>query len=413
MKKTLLLLLSVSLLLISFSGCNKTKEPDVWDGSIAETFACGDGSEKKPYTIENASQLALLAQEVNAGTDYKGKYISLNRDLDLHNCEWTPIGNGTHSFNGIFDGNNHKISNLKITNVIDFTTEDSGKEINQYTTGLFGSCYDAIIKDIKIDKASISVQNITNAYAIMGGVLIGTMRTDLASEVSNVNVAHANITCSFELENAYSSLRVGGIIGYVYGNDESSIKMDNINADTTISIENGSASYNLVGGIVGEASTNNLFDVNNCASYLSVNIDTENCYLQHNYFGAFGSMQTKNNIVSVSNIFSKVTTNKIHDISHGYSAYNANAIIGETNHAKQKDGTTIGGYKFQNLFGYVEQVDTSTGETSKATQLYELPSHAVYTETNCLGCESLPTNHGFDTSVWDLTDLSRPKVKMN
>ena len=60
-------------------------------------------------------------------------------------------------------------------------------------------------------------------------------------------------------------------------------------------------------------------------------------------------MQTQNDIVSISNVFSKVTTNKIYEISHGYSAYNANAIAGEIYHAKQKDGTRIGGYEFKNL----------------------------------------------------------------
>jgi hypothetical protein len=122
-------------------------------------------------------------------------------------------------------------------------------------------------------------------------------------------------------------------------------------------------------------------------------------------------MLAKNDIVSMSNVFSKVKTNKIREIFHGYASYNANAIMGETYHGKQKDGSLIGGYKFQNLFGYVEQVDASTGETAKSTQLYELPTHTIYTETNCIGCESLPANHGFDASVWDLTDLSNPKGK--
>lgn len=411
--KKFVLLLALCLLVISFSGCNKTKEPDVWNGSIAESFASGNGSEKKPYIIETTSQLAFLAQEVNSGTDYKGKYISLNCDLDLNNCEWTPIGNGTHSFNGIFDGNNHTISNLKITNGVTFTADNASGKSNQYITGLFGSCYNATIKNITIDKASISVQNITNANAVMGGVLIGTIRSDSSAEISNISIVETKIDCAFELENNSSSLRVGGIIGYLFGSDNSSIVLKNINSDAIISIEYGRAAYNLVGGIVGAASTQNLFDVSNCASYLSVNIDTENSYMQHNYFGAFGSIQPQNDIVSISNVFSKLTINKIHDISHGYSAYNANAIAGEINHVKQKDGTRIGGYKFQNLFGYVEQVDASTGEIVKLKQLYELSSRVIYTETNCFGCESLPTDHCFNASVWNLTDLSNPKIKMN
>lgn len=407
------LLLSISLLFVTFSGCTETKVTDIWDGSIAEAFAGGDGSKKNPYTIEKASQLALLAQEVNAGTDYKEKYISLDCDLDLQNREWTPIGNGINSFNGIFDGNDHTISNLKITNGFEFTAKYPHGESAECTTGLFGSCYDATVKNITINKASVAIQNITVPTAVRVGVLIGTIHSDSSAEISNVTVTDADITGAFHLDNSFTSLRVGGIIGSLYGNNDSSIKMNNINSDTTVSIENGRAGYNLVGGIVGTALIYNLLDVNNCASYLSANIDTENSYTYYIYLGAFGSMTitNDNDFVSISNVFSKVTTNKIYDVFHGYPAYYANAIMGELNHGKQKDGTRIGGYKFQNLFGYVEQVDAATGKTAKTTRLYDA-SDVIYSETNCLGCESLPEDHGFKASVWDLTDLSKPKVKM-
>lgn len=401
MRKFLVLLLAVSLLAVSFSGCNKTREPDVWDGSIAENFAGGDGSEKNPYKIEKASQLALLAQEVNSGTDYKGKFFSLKNDLNLNSCEWAPIGNGNNSFNGIFDGNNHTISNLKITNGFAFTWDGETKQ--QYTTGLFGSCYNTTIKNITIDKASVTIQNINNAHNVTGGILVGTLRSDSTAEISNVSIVDANIACAFECENNSSSLCVGGIIGTLTGNNNSSIIMKNINTNTDISIENGSASANAVGGIVGWNFIGHLFDISNCASYLSVNINTETCYSQYNSFGAFGAMVNLNN-VSIINVFSKVTTNKIRDISHGSFAYDANAIIGCTLKAK------IGEYDFINLFGYVEQADASTGETVKSMQLYEIPSDVVYNEINCLGCESLPTGHVFDAYVWDLTDLSNPKV---
>lgn len=404
------LLLVVGLLMFSFSGCSKLPKSDVWDGSIAENFAEGDGSEKQPYIIEKASQLAFLAQEVNAGVDYRGKYIILTCDLDLNNQEWTPIGNGTHYFNGTFDGNGCTISNLKITNGAKFTTETSRGETNQYTAGLFGSCLDATITNITIDKAKISIQNITDSSVIMGGVLIGTMCAESLTEISNVNVVDANITCLFELKSESSSLRVGGVVGYVYGNDYSAINIENINTVAAISIAKGKASYNLVGGIVGAASINKLCNVNNCASYLSINIDTQNSYMQKNYFGAFGSMSTRNDIVSISNVFSEITTNKIQDVSHGYFAYEANAIIGETHQAKQSNGAVFGGYSFENLFGYIKQVNAAEEKSAKSTQLYNLPSHVIYTEKNCLGCESLPPDHSFDASVWNLTDLSHPKI---
>ena len=34
-----------------------------------------------------------------------------------------------------------------------------------------------------------------------------------------------------------------------------------------------------------------------------------------------------------------------------------------------------------------------------------------FSQINCSGCESLPENNGFDPDIWDLTDLSNPKLK--
>ena len=435
MKKMLALLLSIVLCTAVFSGCNKHQDTntnnesvtqtnpdidneditktdsDIWDGSISESFAAGDGSENNPYIIENASQLAYLSKEVNSGADYQGKFFTLNSDLDLNNIKWTPIGNGINSFNGIFDGNNHTVSNLKITSGALFTTTVASIEINKYTTGLFGSCQNSTLKNITINKASVNVQDIASASCIMGGILLGSLTCDSSAEISNITILDTNITCEFGVQTGSSSLRLGGIIGDVSGKEESSIKINNINSDTTVSIQNGDTSYNIIGGIAGSISARNLMDVNNCASYLSVMI-AEDPYIAENYFGAFGSITAINNIVSISNIFSKVTTNKINVVSHGYATYTANAIMGATSHAKQKDNSVIGGYKLHNLFGYVEQVDTITGEIVKTTQLYDFPSHAIYTENNCIGCESLPADHKFDTSIWNLTDLSKPQVKI-
>ena len=78
--------------------------PNVWDGSIAESFAGGTGTEDDPYLIEDGSQLAYLAQQVNSGNS--GYYYKLTNDIVLNNevltidfelsgtpvNQWTPIG---------------------------------------------------------------------------------------------------------------------------------------------------------------------------------------------------------------------------------------------------------------------------------------------------------------------------------
>ena len=68
-----------------------------WDGTVAEDFAGGDGSEGSPIKIANAKQLAYFEKQVNGGENYEGKYIKLTADIDLGGREWTPIGSDTSS----------------------------------------------------------------------------------------------------------------------------------------------------------------------------------------------------------------------------------------------------------------------------------------------------------------------------
>ena len=92
------------------------------------------------------------------------------------------------------------------------------------------------------------------------------------------------------------------------------------------------------------------------------------------------------------------------------SAIVSHAIIGEAYYYALKDDPTAIGYKFENVFGCVEHID-KTGEKQIFTKLYELPSGLDFAQVNCQGCDVLPENHGFDTSVWDLSDLTKPKLK--
>ncbi len=63
--------------------------PNPWDGSIAEDFGEGSGTEDDPYLIDSASQLALLASKVNSGELYMGKYFKLTTDLALNDESFT------------------------------------------------------------------------------------------------------------------------------------------------------------------------------------------------------------------------------------------------------------------------------------------------------------------------------------
>jgi hypothetical protein len=211
--------------------------------------------------------------------------------------------------------------------------------------------------------------------------------------------------------NSARSLHVGGVCGYVTAKKGADTFASKLQSDVTVSLEEGETSYNYVGGLFGNISSLGACDITNAASYLTLDLDNEHNYWADNRFGAFGITLTANDVFSITNVFSKVTVDEINVNIHGYSAYTANAIIGEAFHGKQSDGTVVGGYEFNNLFGFVQQLDQTTGVREVQETLYHMPTHAIYMESNCRGCESLPTDSGFDTGIWELNDPSMPKIK--
>lgn len=194
-------------------------ETDVWDGTTASGFAGGTGTEGDPWLIENAEQLAYLAQQVNNGTDYERKHFRLVSDLDLRGNEWTPIGTYRKPFWGGFDGGGHTITGMTITGNRDYV-------------GLFGECHNftaasSYIKSVTVKRANISGRNFVGAIAGEG----------------------ANIFDCYSIENTICANRcVGGICGSLTGNISGCYNSSSVSGNSTAGGIMGSASYN---GIVG------------------------------------------------------------------------------------------------------------------------------------------------------------------
>ena len=167
MRKLLTLISAVAL------SCN-LMAVNVWDGT-SEPWTNGSGTYDNPYLIETASNLAYLAEKVNEGYQAQGMavfaetYFLMTDDLDLNNINWTPIGYVNTSlegfyFAGVFDGDYHTISNLKI-------------QTNAEITGLFAGIADGpdgywnptIIENLFVTGATI-----TSTGLGVGGV-VGAM----------------------------------------------------------------------------------------------------------------------------------------------------------------------------------------------------------------------------------------------
>ena len=131
-----------------------------WDDS-ADTSWYVDHETDTEYHITTAEQLAGLAQLVNADpgtTNFAGKTIYLENDLDLSGHEWISIGTvlggdcPEYSFCGVFDGQDHVISKLYSH---ESAIEGADESHNLLRNALFGSVYNGEVKNLGVADAEI------------------------------------------------------------------------------------------------------------------------------------------------------------------------------------------------------------------------------------------------------------------
>lgn len=143
-------------------------------------------SEQDPYLIIYATQLVKLANDVNDGIKYYGKFFKLGNDIDMDGIAFEGIGYGfgSNEFQGNFNGDNKTISNV----TIDRPTEDY--------IGFFGKPDYGTIKNLILDGA-----NITGRFYV--GVLAGKCNKN----IQNCLVLNSSVTTNTGTNN----------IGIVYG----------------------------------------------------------------------------------------------------------------------------------------------------------------------------------------------------
>ncbi|MFR4348804.1 MAG: GLUG motif-containing protein [Ruminococcus sp.] len=229
---------------------------EVWDGSIAESFAGGKGTKDDPYQIATGSQLAYFAKRVNAeeyGEKYADTYFELTENIDLGGKEWTPVGEtvadlimGGHEyfvFSGNFDGNGYIIKNLTI-----------GTETSPYSgdvCGLFGAT-SGTIEDVVLENVCINYVggNHSSGYGFrMGGALVGYSMGDI------VNCTVIGLDMKAGSDGSYVALNsIGGLVGIqdggttvshsrVSGKIEESTKKGNVGGFVGTLAKGSSAKY--------------------------------------------------------------------------------------------------------------------------------------------------------------------------
>ena len=167
-----------------------------------DTNVAADAKLFPEHTIASVADFKAFRDAVNADDSYtfKGITVKLTSNLDLGNEAWTPIGLDSYNknFKGVFDGQNHTISNLKVTHA--------------KTAGLFGCMNQGAVRNLVVDGLEIT----SNHYA--GGIVAWIEKGAYDVAIDHCIVKNGTIASSPELvDSKYDNGdKVGGIIGYAY-----------------------------------------------------------------------------------------------------------------------------------------------------------------------------------------------------
>lgn len=226
----------------------ETTEPEKPNNneSSSVAFAGGKGTQKEPYKVSTPAQLNAVRNDLSA------HYIQIN-DIDMSSYDnWQPIGNVIPTyemggyintkgdslyFTGTYNGNNYKITNLKIY--------DDSFSPKTDCFGLFaGTEYAEIsnvnLTDIKyeITKDADKYLEEDGTYSLCVGGLVG--RTSDKTILNNCSVSG-----SITVQGHYYDY-IGGIVGY--GNASNCTNY----ADINVSTDGGKPGDLYCGGISGQ-----------------------------------------------------------------------------------------------------------------------------------------------------------------
>lgn len=193
------------------------------------------------YVLEIGTydQLVNFRNKVNAGASYSGMTVNLTADIDISERAWTPIGAAYRDkidanakvFQGTFDGQGHKITGLtntgfKISSVYSGRNDTTPHEYKEYVFGLFGSVYNATIK--------------------------------------NIVMANVNIDLACDEKEKVVGDSVGAIVGYAAGDEKTGVTIDSCKV-----LSGSIVGYDAVAGIVGRSYSVKI-TISNCENAATV-----------------------------------------------------------------------------------------------------------------------------------------------
>lgn len=242
--------------------------------------------------LYNLIDLKEFRDSVNQkGENYRGKTVYLMNDINLENEEWKPI----QEFKGTFNGQNHTISNLKITKKEDNSgffalTTDLIENLTIHNATIYGGCSVGVISGNAFT-GKISHCHVTGKITLEGNYQVGgiaggqcyaqfdscSVIGDKGSSIKGIykeknkegdaiggivsytaeTTSHERVKdCTVEYVDIEGTRKVGGIAGQVgTGNGvlRSTYSYGTISSNATDTYVNQEAGKIFVGGIIGEA----------------------------------------------------------------------------------------------------------------------------------------------------------------
>jgi hypothetical protein len=176
--------------------------------AVAQRYSGGNGSPEKPFKISSTKDMDLLAEAVNSGRTYVDTCFLLTKDVEGVTAI---VGGLDRPFEGIFDGNGHKITaNISVVHTASFDSTD---------VGLFGHVNNGVIRNlgvagqITISRSSEEIASFWILGGICGRVSGNSLIDNCYNEAEIHNYAGYISSRSAPADNYPNSGSTGGICG--------------------------------------------------------------------------------------------------------------------------------------------------------------------------------------------------------
>ena len=216
----------------------------------------GEGTSENPIIISTSAELEEVMSNVNSGTDYANKYLSINSDLSVTLIATT---NGK-TFRGHLDGGNHTIT---------LSTSATGDEVAMFNcVGSVASVSNIVFTGNLSGVGAKSSTVCSWNYGTINNVINNCKLTSTNTTGYLGGIAASEIATTANIKNCVNNAEISGAtyVGGIVGNLRVGSISDSINNGEVISSSTNSGG--IVGGQVAHSANN--ATITNCTNNSSI-----------------------------------------------------------------------------------------------------------------------------------------------